>query len=129
MPSVKKAAEIAGVSVGTVSHVITGSVKVSEPLRLMVQDAIRKLNYHPNYVARSLKTRKTRTMGIIVPDMTISFFPHVIQGAGVGGLSLGGMAGIGAVGGDELGGSRHPAQGLPWSVRGWFAIGLQGTGD
>ena len=74
-------AEIAGVSVGTVSHVITGSVPVSEPLRLKVQAAIRDLNYHPNHVARSLKTNKTRTLGIIVPDMTISFFPQLIRGA------------------------------------------------
>jgi DNA-binding LacI/PurR family transcriptional regulator len=81
MPSIKKVAEVAGVSVGTVSHVITGSVNVSEPLRLKVQAAIRKLNYHPNHVARSLKTSKTRTLGIIVPDMTISFFPQVIRGA------------------------------------------------
>ena len=81
MPSIKKVAEIAGVSVGTVSHVITGSVNVSEPLRLKVQAAIRELNYHPNHVARSLKTSKTRTLGIIVPDMTISFFPQVIRGA------------------------------------------------
>ena len=81
MPSIKKVAEVAGVSVGTVSHVITGSVPVSEPLRLKVQAAIRKLNYHPNHVARSLKTSKTRTLGIIVPDLTISFFPQVIRGA------------------------------------------------
>ena len=81
MPSIKKVAEMAGVSVGTVSHVITGSVPVSEPLRLKVQAAILKLNYHPNHVARSLKTSKTRTLGIIVPDMTISFFPQVIRGA------------------------------------------------
>ena len=44
MPSIKQVAEIAGVSVGTVSHVITGSVPVSEPLRLKVQAAIRELN-------------------------------------------------------------------------------------
>ncbi|MCU1237453.1 MAG: transcriptional regulator, LacI family [Candidatus Solibacter sp.] len=81
MPSIKKVAEIAGVSVGTVSHVITGSVNVSEPLRLKVQAAIRELNYHPNHVARSLKTSRTRTLGIIVPDMTISFFPQIIRGA------------------------------------------------
>src|SRR5665811_982445 len=81
MPSIKKVAEIAGVSVGTVSHVITGSVPVSEPLRLKVQAAIRDLNYHPNHVARSLKTSKTQTLGIIVPDMTISFFPQLIRGA------------------------------------------------
>jgi LacI family transcriptional regulator len=81
MPSIKKVAEVAGVSVGTVSHVITGSVPVSEPLRAKVQAAIRKLNYHPNHVARSLKTSKTWTLGIIVPDLTISFFPQVISGA------------------------------------------------
>jgi LacI family transcriptional regulator len=81
MPSIKKVAELAGVSVGTVSHVITGSVPVSEPLRLKVQAAIQQLDYHPNHVARSLKTSKTRTLGIIVPDMTISFFPQVIRGA------------------------------------------------
>src|SRR6266581_7616786 len=81
MPSIKKVAEIAGVSVGTVSHVITGSVPVSELLRLKVQAAIRDVNYHPNHVARSLKTSKTLTLGIMVPDMTISFFPQVIRGA------------------------------------------------
>jgi DNA-binding LacI/PurR family transcriptional regulator len=81
MPSIKKVAELAGVSVGTVSHVITGSVNVSEPLRTKVQAAIRDLNYHPNHVARSLKTSKTRTLGIIVPDLTIGFFPQIIRGA------------------------------------------------
>jgi LacI family transcriptional regulator len=81
MSSIKQVAEVAGVSVGTVSHVITGSVPVSEPLRLKVQAAIRELNYHPNHVARSLKTSKTRTLGMMVPDMTIPFFPQVIHGA------------------------------------------------
>jgi len=81
MSSIKKVAEVAGVSVGTVSHVITGSVPVSESLRRRVQAAVRQLNYHPNHVARSLKTSKTRTLGIIVPDMTIPFFPQVIRGA------------------------------------------------
>src|ERR1039457_7453020 len=75
MPSIKKVAEIAGVSVST------GSVPVSEPLRLKVQAAIRQLDYHPNHVARSLKTSKTQTLGIIVPDMTITFFPQLIRGA------------------------------------------------
>jgi LacI family transcriptional regulator len=81
MPTIKEVAERAGVSVGTVSHVITGSVPVSEDLRIKVQDAIRDLDYHPNHVARSLKTSRTRTLGIIVPDMTVSFFPQIIRGA------------------------------------------------
>ncbi len=66
---------------GTVSHVITGTVQVSETLRLKVEAAIKELDYHPNHVARSLKTSRTRTLGIIVPDLTISFFPQIIRGA------------------------------------------------
>lgn len=81
MPTIKEVADLAGVSVGTVSHVVSGAVPVSEPLRLKVQEAIRELDYHPNHVARSLKTSHTRTLGIIVPDMTISFYPLVIRGA------------------------------------------------
>jgi LacI family transcriptional regulator len=69
------------VSIGTVSNVITGVAPVSEPLRLKVTAAIRELNYHPNYVARSLRMQRTRTLGIIVPDLTIPFFPQVIAGA------------------------------------------------
>jgi len=81
MPTIKEVADLAGVSVGTVSHVVSGAVPVSEPLRLKVQAAILDLDYHPNHVARSLKTSRTRTLGIIVPDMTISFYPLVIRGA------------------------------------------------
>jgi DNA-binding LacI/PurR family transcriptional regulator len=81
LSTIKEVAELAGVSVGTVSHVITGSVPVTEPLRKKVQAAIKRLDYHPNHIARSLKTSKTRTLGIIVPDLTISFFPQVIRGA------------------------------------------------
>jgi DNA-binding LacI/PurR family transcriptional regulator len=81
LPTIKEVAQLAGVSVGTVSHVITGSVPVTEPLRRKVQAAIKRLDYHPNHIARSLKTSKTRTLGIIVPDLTISFYPQVIRGA------------------------------------------------
>ena len=81
MPTIKEVADLAGVAVGTVSHVINGSVPVSDSLKRKVQAAIRELDYHPNHVARSLKTSRTRTLGIIVPDMTIPYFPRVIRGA------------------------------------------------
>lgn len=81
MSTIKEVADLAGVSIGTVSHVITGSVPVSELLRERVLQAIQVLDYHPNHIARSLKTSKTRTLGIVVPDMTIPFFPKVIRGA------------------------------------------------
>src|ERR1700690_3335949 len=81
MPTIKEVADLAGVLGGTFSHVVSGAVPVSEPLRRKVQDAIRELDYHPNHVARSLKTSRTRTLGIIVPDMTIPYFPKVMRGA------------------------------------------------
>ncbi|MGC2656492.1 MAG: LacI family DNA-binding transcriptional regulator [Bryobacteraceae bacterium] len=81
MSTIKKVAGLAGVSIGTVSHVLSGSVPVSERLRRKVLAAVRDLDYHPNHIARSLKTSKSLTIGIVVPDMTIPFFPRVIQGA------------------------------------------------
>jgi DNA-binding LacI/PurR family transcriptional regulator len=81
MSTIKQVAQLAGVSIGTVSHVITGSVPVSKRLRSKVQAAIVELGYYPNHIARSLKTNRSRTLGIIVPDMTIPFFPRVIRGA------------------------------------------------
>jgi DNA-binding LacI/PurR family transcriptional regulator len=81
MSTIKEVADLAGVSIGTVSHVISGALPVSEPLRHRVLNAIKALDYHPNHIARSLKTSKTCTLGIVVPDMTIPFFPKVIRGA------------------------------------------------
>jgi DNA-binding LacI/PurR family transcriptional regulator len=81
LSTIKKVAGLAGVSIGTVSHVLSGSVPVSDRLRRKVLAAIRDLDYHPNHIARSLKTNKSLTIGIVVPDMTIPFFPRVIQGA------------------------------------------------
>jgi len=81
MSTIKEVADLAGVSIGTVSHVLTGSLPVSHRLRTKVEAAIRELDYHPNHVARSLKTSRTRSLGIIVPDMTIPFFPRIIRGA------------------------------------------------
>jgi DNA-binding LacI/PurR family transcriptional regulator len=81
MPTQKQLAKLAGVSAGTVSNVISGSTSVSEASRKKVLDAIKALNYEPNLIARSLKTRRTNTIGIVVPDITIPFFPKVIRGA------------------------------------------------
>jgi DNA-binding LacI/PurR family transcriptional regulator len=81
MSTIKEVADLAGVSIGTVSHVISGALPVSESLSLRVLDAIKVLDYHPNHIARSLKTSRTCTLGIVVPDMTIPFFPKVIRGA------------------------------------------------
>ncbi|MBS1823275.1 MAG: LacI family DNA-binding transcriptional regulator [Acidobacteria bacterium] len=80
-PTQKELAKLAGVSSGTVSNVISGSTKVSERSRQKVLEAIKELNYQPNLIARSLRTNRTRTLGIVVPDITIPFFPKIIRGA------------------------------------------------
>ena len=80
-PTQKELARLAGVSAGTVSNVISGSTKVSERSRQKVLEAIRVLNYQPNLIARSLRTNRTNTLGIVVPDITIPFFPKIIRGA------------------------------------------------
>ncbi len=80
-PTQKELAKLAGVSSGTVSNVISGSTKVSERARQKVLEAIKVLNYQPNLIARSLRTNRTRTLGIVIPDITIPFFPKIIRGA------------------------------------------------
>ncbi len=81
MATIKDVAKHAGVSVGTVSNVLSESIPVSAALRERVFAAIRKLDYHPNYVARSLKVNRTKTLGMVISDITNPFFPQVVRGA------------------------------------------------
>lgn len=76
----KDVAERAGVSVATVSNVITGKRNVSSKAQQAVLDAIHEMDYHMNMVARSLKTQRTNTIGIILPDVTKLFFNDVLKG-------------------------------------------------
>ncbi len=80
MPTIKEVARRAGVSVGTASHVLNGKVPVSEKLRKRVEAAIADLDYHPSQVARSLSTRRTHTLGMVIPDIANPFFPQMIRG-------------------------------------------------
>jgi len=69
------------VSVFTVSAVVNDKAHVGKQLRKRVEAAIRKLNYRPNLIARSLAKQKTHTIGMIVPDIANPFFPMVVRGA------------------------------------------------
>jgi DNA-binding LacI/PurR family transcriptional regulator len=60
--------------------VISGSTRVGEDARSKVFDAIRVLKYQPNLIARSLRTNRTHTLGIVVPDLTIPFFAKIVRG-------------------------------------------------
>jgi LacI family transcriptional regulator len=81
MATIKEVARRANVSVGTVSNVLSGAVPVSHALKQRVLDVIRELDYHPNHVARSLKIRQTKMIGMVVSDITNAFFPQVVRGA------------------------------------------------
>jgi LacI family transcriptional regulator len=81
MATIKDVAKQARVSVGTVSNVISGAVPVRPELRRRVDAAIQQLDYHPNYVARSLKVKRTRTLGMMISDITNPFFPELVRGA------------------------------------------------
>jgi LacI family transcriptional regulator len=73
-------ARLARVSVATVSAFTNGSAFVSDALRDRIRRAMVALDYHPDRVARSLRTGKTFAIGMIVPDVTNPFYPEVIRG-------------------------------------------------
>jgi len=84
-PTQKDVGRLAGVSRATVSYVINnragGTVRISETTRRRVWDAVEELGYQPNVTARSLRTRRTQLMAVMVPDLTNPFYPLLIRGA------------------------------------------------
>jgi DNA-binding LacI/PurR family transcriptional regulator len=81
MANMKQIAAKAGVSLGTVSHVLNNSAGVRQGLRKKVLDAVNALGYHPSELARGLRRDKTNMIGMIIPDVTNPFFPAVVRGA------------------------------------------------
>src|SRR5215218_7202424 len=85
MPTIREVAEQAQVSVSTVSHVINHTRFVDPETQERVRRAIKVLGYRPNLLARSLRRRETRTIGLLVPDNANPFFAEfarVIEDAG-----------------------------------------------
>lgn len=84
MPDRATMADVArqvGVSLMTVSRVINNKDGVSPATRRRVLDAIERLGYRPSGIARSLATRHTGTLGLVVPDVANPFFSDVARGA------------------------------------------------
>jgi len=79
--TLREVAARAKVSIGTVSAVINGSALVKEKTRNQVLKVVRDLNYRPNRLARSLRTKKTLSIGLIISDITNPFFPEIVRGA------------------------------------------------
>lgn len=81
-PTQADVAKLAGVSRPMVSYVLNNprSVSVAEDTRRRILDAIEQLGYMPDRVAQSLRTRKTRTIAGIIPDITNPFYPAFQRG-------------------------------------------------
>lgn len=74
-------AKRAGVSVGTVSHALSGARGVAPATRRRVERAVKELGFRPNYVARSLTRGRTMTVGMVVPDIVNPVFAQLLGGA------------------------------------------------
>ena len=66
--TIKDVAKEANVATSTVSRVLSNSPKISEKTKEKVHEAIKKLNYKPNAIARSLANNKTRILGVVLPE-------------------------------------------------------------
>jgi len=73
-------AKIARVSPTTVSHVINKTRFVMPETKKRVLEAMQKLKYQPNLLARSLATGKTHTVGLVISDIRNPFYPELVQG-------------------------------------------------
>lgn len=80
MTTISDVARLAGVSPVTVSRVINGAGSVRPETRTRVQQAIEELHYLPNVAARSLRSKRTKTLALLVPDITNSFWTTVARG-------------------------------------------------
>lgn len=79
--TMRDVARLAGASIATVSAVLTGKKPVSDQLRGRIEEAMAALDYHPDQVARSLKSGSTNMVGMVIPDVTNPFFTELMQGA------------------------------------------------
>lgn len=77
--TITEVAKEAGVSITTVSRVLNNNYPVKKETRDKIEKAIEKLNYKPNAMARSLITKKTANIGVIVPGITNLFFPTIVE--------------------------------------------------
>lgn len=80
MTTIREIAKALGVSLSTVSAVINKRHYVSPSMRARVEKALQDANYQPNNIARSLRLRESRTIGLIVPNLAAPFFSGLMRG-------------------------------------------------
>ena len=75
--TMKDVARCAGVTIGTVSHVINGTAPISEETTARVREAIRQLNYVPNLAARHMRRKEKRQIGLLIPKLDNNFYARI----------------------------------------------------
>ena len=79
-PTIYDVARLAGVSTATVSRALNGTGQVAETKRVAIDAAVEQLGYRPNTIARSLVTRSTQTIALLLPDITNPFYAELVTG-------------------------------------------------
>lgn len=80
MSTIKDVANLAGISVGTVSNYLTGAKSVLPDTAKKIKDAIEELNYKPNQFARNLRTNSNREIGVILPNTAEHYYAYLLEG-------------------------------------------------
>lgn len=80
MATIKQVSELAGVSLATVSRVINNTDQVKPHTKAKVEEAMKKLGYRPNFIAQSLASNKSNTVGYVIPELHGSFFGSMLSG-------------------------------------------------
>jgi DNA-binding LacI/PurR family transcriptional regulator len=80
MPTIEEVAKAAGVSVATVSRVLNKSGSVSTKTRILVENAIKELNYEPNMLGRNLRRSESRMILTMIPSVSNPFYSKIVQG-------------------------------------------------
>lgn len=80
MADMRDIAREARVSMSTVSHVLNGTRFVSPELRQRVLEAAERLGYRHNALARSLRTKRSHTLALVIPDITNPYYPEIARG-------------------------------------------------
>lgn len=79
-PTISDVARLAGVSISTVSRVVNDTAPVSDEVGIRVRSAIDTLSYTPHAAARNLAVRRTNTIGLLLPELSSSFFSPLLRG-------------------------------------------------
>ena len=79
-PTIYDVARLAGVSTATVSRALNGTGQIAAATRAAIEAAVEQLGYRPNTVARSLVTKSTQTIALLLPDITNPFYAALVSG-------------------------------------------------